>query len=204
MEAAVAHSRRYRAPTQMRLPDRRQSAIRATRIARRCLDERESRQRFSVCERARKAAAPKRNPWRAERAIKHRSSNSTPDRAPPCSEKRGDAFFRPPSDDEVGGRQSAIRATRIARRCLDERESRQRFSVCERVRKAAAPKRNPQRAERAIKHGASNWTPDRAPPCGGGGSRQRSSVCERGRSRRTPKRDPPRAERAIEHSRLTR
>ena len=67
--------------------------------------------------------------------------------------------------------QSASRATRIARRCLDERESRQRFSVCERVRKAAASKRNPQRAERAIKRGASNSTPDRAPQHGEGTSR---------------------------------
>jgi hypothetical protein len=33
------------------------------------------------------------------------------------------------------------------------------FFVCERVRKAAASRRNPQRAERAIKRGASNQAP---------------------------------------------
>jgi hypothetical protein len=108
------------------------------------------------------------------------------------------------SDDEVGGIQRAIRATRIAHRCLDERENRQRFSVRERVRKAAAPKRNPQRAERAIKHGASKLdTGSRAAVL----RRREQTTLFRLRAttnRRTPKRDPPRAERAIGHSRLTR
>jgi hypothetical protein len=71
-----------------------------------------------------------------------------------------------PSDDEVGGFQSAIRRDQDCAPLSTSERADTPF-ICERARKAAASRRNPQRAERAIKRGASNQTPDRAPPCRG-------------------------------------
>jgi hypothetical protein len=92
-------------------------------------------------------------------AVLSQAGAGAPASASGASNGHGARRFSSASDDEVGGFRARSAATRIARRCLDERAT---DAFCsppasrERVRKAAASGRNPQRAEGAIKRGASN------------------------------------------------